>query len=275
MDGRHLKPEKTTTMQKITCYLDESATDGGTPSAVVGGVVFNDSYFHAFDEAWRQLLGRHHLTPAFHMKDFKRNGRFASLGKRQRKLIFSEVVALVREYAILSLSSVLTVKDYNEVVDPFMQHNNGMSIYGACFLGCVSANVRLAADNEYDGPVHYMMDDGNQYRSQVQVSFDAFCDDPQWRIGRPLDFKRDEEVTALQAADLICWAARRHAVGGTFDGGFEPINNVLDSKNHAYHIITREDLAAISSEMVKWRDNLTVSETDGPKNDEVSSGEDQ
>ncbi len=37
----------------VTCYLDESATDGGTPQAVVGGLQMNQAHFIGFDREWR------------------------------------------------------------------------------------------------------------------------------------------------------------------------------------------------------------------------------
>jgi hypothetical protein len=60
----------------VTCYLDESATDGGTPQAVVGGLQMNESHFLGFDPAWREMLHDFGLEPALHMKDFGPHGRF-------------------------------------------------------------------------------------------------------------------------------------------------------------------------------------------------------
>lgn len=54
----------------VNCYLDESATDGGTPSAVVGGLVLNSSQLDHLDIEWSAMLHDFDLSPGLHMKDF-------------------------------------------------------------------------------------------------------------------------------------------------------------------------------------------------------------
>jgi hypothetical protein len=56
--------------QKITCYLDESATDGSTPCSVVGGVLINSSGHKQLVLEWKTLLDDFDLWPGLHLREF-------------------------------------------------------------------------------------------------------------------------------------------------------------------------------------------------------------
>lgn len=109
-----------------------------------------------------------------------------------------------------------------------------MSQYGLCFVGCVLGNHQIAAANNYEEHVAFVMDDGNCYSSQVQESYAAICraqeDGLALNLGS-LTFADDKRVTALQASDLVCWAVRRRATNKSFEG-FEPLAAILDQRGH-------------------------------------------
>jgi hypothetical protein len=48
-----------------------------------------------------------------------------------------------------------------------------------------------------------------------------------------LTFEDDQSITALQAADLVCWAVRRRATGYPFTNGYEPLLDILRSEAHS------------------------------------------
>jgi len=53
-----------------------------------------------------------------------------------------------------------------------------------------------------------------------------------------LMFESDERVNALQAADVVCWGARRRAAGCLFTHGFEPIQSILEDSGHGQEPIS-------------------------------------
>ena len=81
----HHNEDANTRMLALECYLDESATDGGTPKAVVGGILLDRERYALFNDEWEQIITRRSLQPSIHMKDFGRHGRFAKMSSRHRE----------------------------------------------------------------------------------------------------------------------------------------------------------------------------------------------
>lgn len=112
----------------VTFYLDESATDGGTPDAVVAGVLLNESHFDALDKRWKKLVADHHLGTSLHMKDFGKHGKHANLSEPEREAIFSDVVPIINTCKIYSIAATLTVAEYNSHFNPELKEE--MGLYG-------------------------------------------------------------------------------------------------------------------------------------------------
>jgi hypothetical protein len=119
----------------VTCYLDESATDGSTPTAVVGGLLTNSSYFVGLDEKWSAMLDddEFSLRPGLHMKDFGRHGRFANMLPAKRSKIFTRAVEIIKEHNICTIAVTLEHDQYRAIVPHVVRRS--MSAYGLCFIG--------------------------------------------------------------------------------------------------------------------------------------------
>ena len=127
----------------------------------------------------------------------------------------------------------------------------GMGVYGMCFFLCAHLNHRLAKENRYAERIAFLMDSGNQYAEHVRVAHAVMQKD--WKamnIGS-LTFARDEEWSALQAADVIAWASRVKAQGNSFNNGYEPLDGLFNNA-HAqeppFSEIEIADLAAVLDE---------------------------
>ena len=64
---------------RVTCYLDESATDNGSPVAVVGGLVIEHTHYAHLVKEWVRLIDKFNLHPGVHMKDFGQHGRHSKM----------------------------------------------------------------------------------------------------------------------------------------------------------------------------------------------------
>jgi hypothetical protein len=93
----------------------------------------------------------------------------------------------------------------------------------------------IAQANKYDKRIAYLVDSGNPYAENVffahQELVQVQTPEKYLNLGS-LSFDLDDDVTALQAADVICWAVRRRATGFPFAAGFEPIEAILETKGH-------------------------------------------
>jgi len=229
----------------VTCYLDESATDGSTAQAVLAGLQMNRSYFLDFDDEWDGLLERYHLRPALHMKDFGRHGRFSEMCECDIRSILEDACDLINSHKIYSLAVTLEHAEYQRIFDDRVKHY--MSVYGLCFIATAYANHLLAAQNNYKGNVAFVLDSGNPYASHVLLAHGELKKARQAQslnLGT-LAFETDELVTPLQAADVIAWGVRRKATGYSFKGGFEPLERLLARNDHAekpYPVIAMQQL---------------------------------
>jgi hypothetical protein len=220
----------------VTCFLDESATDGSTPCAIVGGLLINEIGHKLFLEDWERFLDRFSLWPGLHMKEFSKEGRFGNRTVSERKGVFSRAVDIINEYKIYSLSCCLPNDIYNDVMSDEAKKYH--SQYQLCFLMAALANGKMAAHNNYAEPVAFVMDKGNPNAEDVRRGHKEM-QDISLEEGLPrnlgsLCFKDDESELALQAADLISWSARRKASGKRFGVEHDAIVAMLsDEETHS------------------------------------------
>lgn len=76
------------------------------------------------------------------------------------------------------------------------------------------------------------MDTGNNYRIHVRGAYDDIIEKQcteEWNVGS-LEFGGDE-LSALQAADVIAWSARRELTN-EFNKGLEPLQELIESSHH-------------------------------------------
>ena len=217
----------------VSLYLDESATDASTPTAVVGGLLINSSHFVGLDEKWRAMLDEFELWPGLHMKDFGLHNRFAAMPQQRRSQIFERAVEIIKAHNIATIAVTLDHGQYKAILAPTLKHQ--MSPYSLCFLGCVVGNHQIAEKQGYDKTVPFVIDSGNPYAEHVRKAHRVLRDLQSkghfLNLGS-LTFDKDDDVTALQAADVICWAVRRRAAGCPFAIGFEPLEAILDEHGH-------------------------------------------
>jgi hypothetical protein len=217
----------------VTCYLDESATDGSTPTAVVGGLLVNSSHFFGLDPKWRAMLDEFHLWPGLHMKDFGRNNRFGGMPREMRRAILTRAVDIIKAHNICTLAATLEYGQYKAILPATVRR--GMSAYGLCFIACVLGNHQIAEGNKYDKRIAFIVDSGNTYAEHVffahQGLVEIQTEEDFLNLGS-LTFDKDDNVSALQAADVVCWAVRRRASGYPFSNGFEPLEGILNDQAH-------------------------------------------
>ena len=217
----------------VTCYLDESSTDGGA-IAVVGGLALNKSGFIRLNKKWNRMIDKFNLHPAVHMKDFGGHGRFGHLSFRDRLQILNLASQIIIDCNIFTIAVTLSQEQYRSTFP--LDSPSRFSQYVLCFIGCVLGNQQIAEKQGYRSPVAFVLDQGNAYAAQVSMAHNEFSkvqkeQGHDMNLGS-LTFEDDRRITAIQAADVVCWAARRRAAGFSFSGGFEPLEEILNRLSH-------------------------------------------
>ncbi len=231
---RAVNPELDTAALRL--YMDESgSSDPGTPHAVIGGIFISRKRFHQFEAEWSSMLDFYKIAPPLHMKEFGRpDGSLASVPDSRRRSLLTEAVSLIRRHRTGSISVSLSNSDYRRFCP--QEAVKRFSVYGMCFVLAAFGTHVLAEKNSYQERIPMILDNGNPYTNHVRESH-ATMQEIQ-RAGEflhvgPLLFEDDENINALQAADLIAWGARRRATGVPFGRAFQPIGGVFsDSARH-------------------------------------------
>jgi hypothetical protein len=205
----------------VTCYIDESGTDSDLPIAVLAGLVLDWEGVFWLSCQWNQALAKHNITGPIHMREFTPNGRFREVSHDNRRALFSDLVKIITSNKLVSLAY------------QYRLHFDGLSklsMYGACFVNLMTlVGEAVKVHGPHRWPLDYILDSGNSYKHHIvegsPVLLKAYP-----RVTR-IDFQSDDQVCALQAADVLSWAVRRDLSNGSFHHGFEPIRELFD----AYH----------------------------------------
>jgi Protein of unknown function (DUF3800) len=203
--------------------VDESGTDSNSPIAVVAGLLLDCKGTFWLSVEWAKVLAKHGIVGPIHMREFTPNGRFRDVTHDIRRALFGDLVSVITSNRLVTLAATLAA-------DQYRRHFAGLttlSMYGACFANLmmlVGAALRIHGPHRW--PLEYVLDCGNPFRQHViegsQVLLRAYPG-----VTR-IEFQSDDDVTALQAADVLSWAVRRDLSGGTFEHGFEPIRGLFE-----------------------------------------------
>ena len=236
----------------LTWYLDESATDGSTPTAVVGGVLLDELSYITLAEEWQKLIENLNLSPGLHMKDFGQHGRFAYMESDRLAEIFSRATGIIKELAIYTVECTVEHQDHREFFS--RDAKKELTAYELCFVAAAIGSKDMTHADQINSDIAFVMDNGNPYRDYVTKTYADLIKIQ--KSGYPLNlgsltFADDEDVLPLQCADIICWGARRRAAGSCFRPGMESIKDLLDAANHRRVETPREALEKFSISLGK------------------------
>lgn len=98
----------------IVCYVDDSGTQESGMSAVVGGPVIVKEDYGSFNLGWDHALTIHKVTGPIHMKEFGRpDGRLGYLTDDERQALFSDLVTVINNHKLYSISSSITEQEFS------------------------------------------------------------------------------------------------------------------------------------------------------------------
>jgi hypothetical protein len=235
----------------VTCYLDESGTDDLSPTAVVGGVIMNEPQFVSFDKVWSLLLSKHDV-PFVHMNEFGKHGKLGHLTIEQRRALFADLVPAINDHKLFSVVSTLTTAEYDNHLSSLFDRKT-MGVYGTCFILCAVSIHKLAEQQKHSDKIAYLLDGGNSYRHHVLEAHKTMRDWEHFLHVGSIGFGDDEEIMALQSADMISWSARRK-ITGHFPAGFEQLADLVPVSDGTHpHLQTSfsDELLALLAEALK------------------------
>ena len=191
--------------------------------SVVAGLVLDFEGTYWLGVEWSKVLAKHSVAGPIHMREFGPDGQFRNVTHENRRALFSDLVRLINSNKLISLAATLTAEQYRR----HFARVTKQSMYGACFTNLMTlVGVAMEIHGSHRWPLDYVLDDGNAYKKHIiegsPVLLKAYP-----RVTR-IAFESDDNVNALQAADVLSWAVRRNLSGSNFDHGFEPVKELFD-----------------------------------------------
>lgn len=168
------------------------------------------------------------------MTDFVRPyGKFIGMHKEIKVALFNEIANVINARKYMSVSAALRHRIFKDSV-PLNVYRGALSGYAAAFIAMVNMNIHIAHEANYPERINYVVDSGNPFAEQLRLAhLMAMAQENQNRGGfktGALLFDSDDNVTALQAADVIAWTARRKHSGSGLTGEFLPLEEILKER---------------------------------------------
>jgi len=230
----------------LRSYFDESATDGGSPIAVIGGIMLQSDAYTWLDIAWQKAIVKHSVEPLIHMKDFGQHGRLRDFPIASRQSLFTDLVNIINEERTITVPATVSTKEYKH----YFSKPDKLDLYSVCFVLLATAQGKHADSSGYEYNIPFLLDDGNDYKQAVERAHDFLVNN--FQKSHPLHcgtlaFGDDKNNSALQAADVVAWAVRRRSAGDRFTHGYEPLLGIFEGKSHLEQAFEPDWMAEISA----------------------------
>jgi hypothetical protein len=213
---------------EVTCYLDDSGSDENGVLAVIGGPVIPRLLFTFFHLDWDTALTRHNVSGPIHMREFARpDGRLAYLSDDDRRALFSDLVYVITQNKIHSVSASVLQQDFRE----FFPKSKFKGLFGPAplaFIWCIVLNYIICENAKKMGRMEYVVaksDESSQMKEAHRLS-EYFEKTRGTDCIGAIKFGSPQQEYALQAADMISWSNRRQKIGKPFNRGFEPLERL-------------------------------------------------
>lgn len=156
------------------------------------------------------------------------HGRFSHWTDHEKRELFSPAIEVIHKRTLCGFAATVIAEDYTAatygIQTKALKHVVGTP-YGQCFLNCLSLMGKWATENGYRDEIAVIGDSGNEGRTWMDETFRILRSTPeiqsQLHLGT-LDFRPDNEVTALQAADFLHMRRTRNSTDCSAAGSAEP-----------------------------------------------------
>ena len=244
----------------LKAYYDDSGTDDSSQVTVLSGPVMSEQAFVEFEGKWSLLLDSYEIPHPLHMKDFSGGGKHSSLSFGTKREIFGKAAGLINGHKFFSVSIGIPQQLFDFLL-PKKVRKRQFGPYVLAFISAVLANKAVLDKSKLYGnrTISYLVDDGSAGKGQLLEAHSAVVDAEmskgKFRHTGSVAFDTDDRVSALQAADMIAWAARRRAVRGPLTGEFAPLEELLSETQEVKHKhidIPVEGIKQYTKPIINW-----------------------
>lgn len=216
----------------LICYCDDSASHEYSQHAVIGGFLMGKDAFRSFNAAWLATLRQYGISPPFKVKNLPGSGLYPEM----KLALVSDLVQIVNYHKLYSLS-VLVPQDHFKALLSMDVYRRLLSPYTFAFLTAVMVNHMVMEKTFKNTPEHhsivsYLHDVGSPYEEYLKAGHQLMME---WQKHYQssahtgaMAVDSDDNVSALQAADMIAWAINRRSTVG-LKGEFQELESLFGS----------------------------------------------
>jgi hypothetical protein len=239
----------------LTSYFDDSGSDDGSPLVTIGGPVITRIQFKEFGPRWTKILKQCEVDGPLHMTDFVYPGKYCAWPAEFKRHLFLKVAKVINDHKFYSVAVMVSRDDFNSELSQEVK-NNLIGPYAFTFFCSVLLTCAAIAESKFfEGRISYLVDDGFGHKDQLADAYSTIANiqrhstEPR-RVGT-FGFAIDDDVPALQAADVIAWASRRKHLEGSLPEGFEPLNEIFE-RLHEPVPIPRHGVNMLAAPINNW-----------------------
>lgn len=214
----------------LTCYCDDSASNN---LALVGGLVMDKGQYEKLAQRWAKLLHDYRL-PSIHMNEFVRSsGAHIGMHREMKLSLFTDITRTIRNNRLYSISFGISKRDFDVIVPP-RAAKELMRPYVMVFYAAIMVNNAISLKKGIHSKIGYMID-GGTFEDQLlaahglALKWERFNSPEKHTRTGAIAFGSDDDVIALQAADVIAWTAQRSDAGG-LDAEFKPLSKLFEPR---------------------------------------------
>jgi hypothetical protein len=204
-------------------YFDDSGTSPVNTVAVAAGWISRVSYWIPFEKKWEQARKvKGEEFECMHMAEFvygQKDSGFENWDLPKKQRVAARLRAVIKKFAFKGFALGISKNDYDAVVPSTLRAQEGYKNHYTYAIKRVLGMIATwrHQQNLTDCPVEYVFDwleRKDSKRKEIETIFDRAAGehDAFVRYGLRVDgihFKRKEDTSPLQAADILAWLTYR------------------------------------------------------------------
>lgn len=199
-----------------TSFIDDSGTDPKQPIAVASALLIPAKRLIALESEWATFIEKEGIAEFHTSVCVARNAKsqFANWDDIRVRRVLRRVQQMIFKYSATGFSVAIYKVMHDKKVPTEVRSVVGTNHYAYAVDGVISWIYRWASGHGV--PMEYVFDNVDEKTQKVQrreidrIMMNAEVACPRWFAGR-YQFRRREDIPALQCADLFAWACYQKA----------------------------------------------------------------
>ncbi len=201
-----------------TAYVDDSGSNLGSDTYVLGCVILRSEQWTSFSERWQDVLDEEPKLEFFKASAVggRTEGPFQGFTDPQRIDKVEWLVAVLSELNPTTFSASVKWSAFQAFKAKHVLTGAFINPYLFLYYSLLRMGIEFCQVNSYSTPIDFVFDRHNKLGDEVQGWYDYFKDHVpvDWLslLGEKPFFADDKKCLPLQAADVFAWYSRRSII---------------------------------------------------------------